>query len=177
MTVQVKDNKTRMDVSAAISVIADTATGDTITLMHQQKSYMKVSAAAMKAMQEKFSQMRPEQDKAEPPKLTPTGRKETISGYATEEYTATVGSMKISYWITKDFPKFKQLLAQMLKMQEKGPGQAARNMMPRPEEFPGMPIRTETDLAGRSSNQPSSRSARKTSPPRSSPSPPTTPRW
>jgi hypothetical protein len=147
MTVRMKDDKTRVDVSPAMSVIADTATGDTLSLMHPQKSYMKISGATMKAMQEKAVEMNANQ---EPPKLVPTGRKETINGHATEEYTSTVGNMKVAYWIAKDYPQFRQLLAQMLKMQQNGPGQAMRNAMPRPEDFPGMPVRTVIDMGGQS---------------------------
>jgi hypothetical protein len=147
MTIQIKDSKARIDMPT-VSVITDSTSGDSVTLMHQQKNYMKISGTAMKAMQENMMKMNPAAANAAPPQLTPTGRSEKISGYATDEYTTSVGNMKTAYWIAKDFPQFKQLLTQMLKMQQSGPAQAMRNMMPRPEDFPGMPIRTVVDLGG-----------------------------
>ena len=40
MTIKIKDTKVRADVAMQMSTIMDGATGDTITLMHSQKSFM-----------------------------------------------------------------------------------------------------------------------------------------
>src|SRR5450432_4009085 len=123
MTMKFKGDKVRADVSPEISTITDSKTGDVMTIMHAQKTYMKIPASSTKALMEqmKKSQTQSENGAANPaPKLSATGKKDKINGYNTDEYTAALGGMTVHYWIAKDFPKWSTLLAQMLKMQQGG---------------------------------------------------------
>lgn len=151
MTMKFKDDKVRTDVSPQISTITDAKSGDVVTVMHPQKSYMKIPASSTKALMEKMQQMQQPNGGASPtpaPKLQPTGKKEKINGFDTEEYTATIGGMSVHYWIAKDFPKWSTIAAQMLKMQQGGLGAMAKGMGPGAADFPGMPVRTEMDMNG-----------------------------
>jgi hypothetical protein len=88
MTIKIKDAKVRTDVAAEISTITDGASGDTITLMHGQKSFMKIPAERSKALVAQLQKLRGGGDApAAPPKLTPTGKKEKVDKYDCEIFT------------------------------------------------------------------------------------------
>lgn len=112
ITLKIKDGKVRMDAGTQASTIIDIKTGDMQTLMHNQKMVMAVPGAMVKAMQ----QMAQKQGdagagKVEVPKAT--GRKETINGYACEEYEMTASGSKVTMWLTKDLPEAESMLKQM----------------------------------------------------------------
>src|SRR5580698_11472438 len=69
-TIKIQGDKARTDLVQPVSVITDGATGDSVTLMHAQKSFLKVPAAQAKAMIEQVQKMR---QSAEPAKLQPAG--------------------------------------------------------------------------------------------------------
>ena len=50
LTTQVKGDLARMDVGKDLTIIVDSKTGDTTTLMHAMKTAMKVDANAMKSV-------------------------------------------------------------------------------------------------------------------------------
>jgi hypothetical protein len=138
MTVKIKGTKIRSDISPEISTLTDTASGATTTLMHPQKAYMEISAAATRQLLDKVPpQAAPE------PVLEPTGKHETVNGYDTEIYTVETGALKTRYWIAKDYPDEKKLLALFKELQNTGLGTMARQMAPQPTEFPGVPLKTE----------------------------------
>ena len=146
MTLTMKDSKSRADISPAVSMITDKDTGDMITLMHSKKLFMRIPGAATKALIEQARKATPGADS--PPKLTPTGRKEKINGYETEEYSANIGQVKVSYWIARNYPGYADILAQMMKFQRGSLSAITRGMAPAAEDFPGMPIRTEMESEG-----------------------------
>src|ERR1700745_3102438 len=88
MTIKIKGDKARIDASPHISSIIDSKTGDIVNLMNDQKAAVRVSAEKMKAVSEMINRFADKNDKtpAEKPKLTATGRKETVNGYEAEEY-------------------------------------------------------------------------------------------
>ena len=149
MTMKMKDGKSRTDVNPQMSMITDTQSGEVITLMHDQKSYMKISGDTTRAMLDRIRKMADDQSASATPKPAPklkaTGRKDKINGYDTEEYTCDANGKKITYWIAKDYPDYSAILAQMMKMQQGGLAAMMKGMMPEASEFPGMPIRTEMD--------------------------------
>src|SRR2546422_1754917 len=58
MTIKFKGDKVRVDPAPQMSIITDTKTGDTVTLVHGEKKIMRLSGDKMKAageMVKKFS--------------------------------------------------------------------------------------------------------------------------
>lgn len=146
-TIRIKGDKSRADMAEQISMITDGATGDIITLMHAQKTYLKVPAAQTRAMMEQMQKQRPAG--GEPPKLTPTGKKEKVGAFDCEIFTTNFGGVNVTYWIAKDFPNFAAILAQMEKLQSASISAMTKGMMPELKDFPGMQLKTEMDLGGK----------------------------
>ena len=69
-TIRIKGDKARADLAQQVSMITNGATGEVVTLMHAQRTFLKITAAQTKAMMEQMKKLQPN---AEPPKLTPTG--------------------------------------------------------------------------------------------------------
>jgi hypothetical protein len=151
MTIKVKDAKARADIATQVSTITDGATGDTITLMHAQKSFMRMSAERSKAL---LAQMQKLQGTAQPgaaqtpPKLTPTGRKEKVDKYDCEVFTWSTGPANVTYWIARDCPNFAQVNAALDKTQNAGVSAVGKGMLPSSADFPGMPVKTEMTVNG-----------------------------
>jgi hypothetical protein len=76
----------------------------------------------------------------EKPDLKPTGKKETINGFACEEYTGKMQGLDVTYWVTKDVANEKEILAQMGKLS--GDGDPFKAALADGGDFPGFPIRT-----------------------------------
>ena len=145
-TIRIKDDKARADLAQQVSMITNGATGEVVTLMHAQKAFLKVTAAQTKAMMEQMKKLQPN---AEPPKLTPTGKKEKVGNYDCEVFTSNFGAISVTYWIAKDFPNYKAVLEQMEKMQAGSISAMGKGLMPELKDFPGMQIKTEMDLGGK----------------------------
>ena len=144
-TIRIKGDKARADLAQQISTITNGATGEVVTLMHAQKTFLKISAAQTKAMMEQMKKLQPN---AEPPKLTPTGTKEKISGYDCEIFTANLGTVMVTYWIARDFPNYLAVLAQMENMRAGSISAMGKGLMPELKDFTGMQIKTELDMGG-----------------------------
>src|SRR2546428_7528634 len=78
MTMKIKDDKARADLSPQISTIIDAATGDVTTLMHERKTFIRITAAAAKELGARMKKAEHETDNNTParPQLQPTGKKE-----------------------------------------------------------------------------------------------------
>ena len=150
MTIKVKDGKARADIAQQVSTITDGASGETITLMHGQKSYMRMSAERSKALLQQLQKLQGAQPgaAATPPKLTPTGRKEKIDKYDCEVFTWSTGPANVTYWIARDFPNFAQVNAALEKTQNAGINAVGKGMLPNSADFPGMPVKTEMSVNG-----------------------------
>src|SRR5438132_3221924 len=86
MTIKIKGDKVRIDASPQVTTIFDGKTGETINLMKDQKTVVRISADRMKAAAETIKKFNPQKENTEKPKLVSTGKKETINGYETEQY-------------------------------------------------------------------------------------------
>lgn len=144
--IRIKGDKARSDLTGAVSMITDGATGEMITLMHSGKTFLKVSAAQTKAMMDQLQQQRPN---AEPAKLLPTGKKEKIGDYECEVFTANLGTMTITYWIAKEFPDYPAVLAQLEKFQSGAISAMGKGLMPELKDFPGLAMKTEIEMGGK----------------------------
>lgn len=100
---KVKDHKLRMDMEGPMtgkaSTIVDAKSGDVVTLLHDQKMFMKIPGGFARQLQQ---QQQLEDEKL--PEFRPTGRSETIGGYKCKEYTAVEDGEEISVWISEEAP-------------------------------------------------------------------------
>src|SRR2546423_6963485 len=87
---KLKGDRARVEASPQMTMIVDGKTGDTVTLMNAQKKFLRISGDKAKAIAELAAKYGG--TTAERPKLTATGKKMTINGYAGEE---DVGENKI----------------------------------------------------------------------------------
>jgi len=148
LTVKIKGDKVRTDVGEQMSTIMDTVSGDTITLIHAQKSYMKLSSAKTKALMEQMKKMQGQTTPDVPaakPKFVDTGKSEKVNNYNAEIYTAEMPTMKLTFWVTKEFPNYAAVTAAMKKLQNSvlsklGPD---ANGAPDTSDLPGLPIKTQ----------------------------------
>jgi Domain of unknown function (DUF4412) len=149
MTLKVKGDLVRADISPEISTLTNTATGDTITLRHPQKLYMRINAQStrelLRQMEKLHEEKRRQNFPEETPKLEATGKRETVSGVETKIFTAQVGSMKITYWIAQNYPDSEKILQVFNALQKTaivklGKGLAHPTL---DFEFPGIPLKTE----------------------------------
>src|SRR5256886_1286820 len=140
MTIKVKADKARIDVSPQVTAIFDGQTGELINLLNDQKTIVRIPPDKMRAiadMVNKFSSNKAGSDK---PRLTPTGQREMINGYETEQYTYDGPDFKAMYWIAPNYPNGAAVLAQLqlIKSEFWDP---ANTKMPDFRDFPGLPIR------------------------------------
>jgi hypothetical protein len=142
MTIKIKGEKMRLDLNPQISSIVDLKSGDMTSLMHEQKLAMPIPGASIKGLVNATAQAAAKAENVTPPK--PTGRKETISGYACEEYETTSEGMPVYLWLTKDLPGAEKLMSQLAKLASADPlGRIAKD-----QELPGFPMRTVVDATG-----------------------------
>ena len=141
-TIRIKGDRARTDLAREISVVSDAATGESVTLMHAPKTFMRITAARNQALVEKMQQRRPAGD---PPKLTTTGRKEKLGTYDCEIFTTSFGGVSVTYWIAAAFPNYPAILAQLGKLQAGSISAMGRDLMPELKDFPGFPIKTEME--------------------------------
>ena len=140
MTIRIKGDKARIDASPQMTAIFDGRTGELINLLNDQKTLIRFSPDKMRAiagMLKTFSNNKPGADK---PRLTPTGQKETINGYDTEQYTYDGPDFKATYWIAPNYPNGAAVLAQLQSIKSEL-WDAANTKMPDFRDFPGLPIR------------------------------------
>ena len=148
-TTKVKGDKMRVDATPEISVIVDVKSGDMVNLMHAQKAYLKVSGDMAKTMMEQMKQGQGSGAAATKPELKPTGKKETINGYACEEYAGTANGMKFDFMLTKALPNYEAALKQLADTMKNGPlAQQTQGMGLDFGTLPGFPLRTAMEMGG-----------------------------
>jgi hypothetical protein len=149
ITLEIKDTKCRVDASQQSTAIIDSKTGETTVLIRPSKTYMKLAPEQLKAQGDAVKNLL--KDQANPPAdaaLAATGKKETINGFETEEYTATLNGVAITFAIAKDFPNYQKFVSAMYNIQV-GPGmESFRSLSLPPDQYPGMPIRTAIEIMG-----------------------------
>lgn len=142
MTMKIKDQQMRMDANPAATTIIDLKTGDTTTFVHEQKMIIKASGAKLKEVQ-KQALAQNSDTKVDPPKAT--GRKETINGYACEEYELNANGGKMDLWITKDVPAAEKAMAELATIG--GPSDPVQAAL-KAQGFSGFPMRTVVEMPG-----------------------------
>ena len=138
-TTKWKGDKIRVDAGDKVSMILDGKKGDMVSLMHEQKLAVPVSAAVQKLAAQLAGKTGT--STADSLQLQATGRKETMIGMPCEEVAGTISSQKITIWITKEVPEYKELSEQLLALapqlrQYQGPVAGSPEMQ-------GLPVLTE----------------------------------
>jgi Domain of unknown function (DUF4412) len=118
-------------------------------LLHQPKMFMKISSEQLSAQAEAIKKMLSASGNSnENTDFQASGKTDNISGFATEEYTAKIDGLPITLDVTKDFPKYRELLAQLYAVQD-APGLSPfHTLSVAPEKYPGLPVRTTVELLG-----------------------------
>ncbi len=146
MTIKFKGDKLRIDPAPELSIITDSKTGNTVTLMHGERKVIRISADKMKAaaeMVKKFTAATPAEQKA---KLTPLGRKETVNGMPTEVFTADTSVGKATYYIAMNYPDGPAIIQEMKTAQPSALANSGTNI-PDFRDLPGVPVKIEMDTA------------------------------
>ncbi|MEO8045232.1 MAG: DUF4412 domain-containing protein [Spartobacteria bacterium] len=143
---KIKGDKARVEVSPQITTIVDAKSGDLTTLLNDQKTVMRISGERAKAMAEMAKSF--VKDESPVPALPkPTGRKETINGYETEEYVSDSPKYHASYWVAKSYPNYESILQQMALLQRGAFAEITKGM-PDYHALPGLPLRTKIKASG-----------------------------
>ena len=146
---KMKGDKIRVDVLPEISLLMDSATGETITLQHPQKTFLLLDAATSRQLVQKMERLREMEARegaSEPPaKLEATGKRETVAGQETRIYFFQNGAFKMTYWIAQNSPDGDKFLALLAPLQKAGMVQLAGSLalLPPDFHFPGLPLKTE----------------------------------
>lgn len=136
VTMKIKGDKVRMDGNPDLTTLIDVKSGDTKNLMHSQKKVMAIPGALIKQIQAHQSAGK-SADKIPAPKAT--GRKETINGYACEEFEIDAEGSKIQVWLTKDLPAVQRVMSDLAKLSaDTDPLKGVLNS----EKLEGFPMRT-----------------------------------
>src|SRR5213596_4164266 len=146
MTIKVKGDKARIDASPQITAIFDGTSGELINLLNYQKTIVRISPDKMRAIADMLNQFSNNKAKSDKPRLTPTGQRETINGYDTEQYSYEGSDFKATYWIAPNYPNGAAVLAQLQSIKSEF-WDAANTKMPDFRDFPGLPIRTRLIMA------------------------------
>ncbi len=144
MTMKLKGDKARIEAAPGLTMIYDGKTGETLNIVDAQKAEMRTTAAQAKAAGAAMATAAGKQPDAprEKPKITPTGKKETVNGYEAEEYTTDGPTYKVSYWIARDYPQADVIMKQLQAMTPEALSTAGAAVAPDFRDFPGLPIRT-----------------------------------
>jgi hypothetical protein len=154
VTTQIKGDKIRVDMPAtaqgAMSTIMDLSSGDSVTLMHDQKAAMKVPGAQIKQMVENMKKTRASAGtNAPPPTFLDTGKAEKVGSYTTEIYNwSSPDGANQTVWVAKNFPDYSQIKVQMDKLNNSPIGQISKGTAPDISTLPGMVVKTQMEMNG-----------------------------
>jgi Domain of unknown function (DUF4412) len=145
-TVKIKGDKERIEAPEQPTRIIDGKGGQMIDLMNDKKAFVKISADQIKAAAETIGKFT-DANKAAAPKLTSTGKKETINGYETEEFVFETPQYKASFWVAAKYPDAAAILKEM-QAPVSGAWKPSNMGMPNYTDFSGMPLRTVISVGG-----------------------------
>jgi hypothetical protein len=154
ITTQIKGDKIRVDIPAtpqgSMSTIMNLSTGDSITLLHKQKTAMKVPGTEIKQMVENMKQARASAGtNAALPKFLDTGKTEKVGSYDTEIYTwSGPDGANQTVWVARNFPDYAQIKVQMDKLNNSPLAQLSKGTVPDVSTLPGMVVKTQMVMNG-----------------------------
>lgn len=148
MVIRIKGDKARIDSSPQVTTIIDGKSGDILNVMNDQKKFLRVSGEQVRGVAETAARFITKTESTEKPKLVPTGKKETINGYETEEYVTDTPQFQAHYFIAPNFPDGASIMKQMQKITPQGWGLGEASL-PDYASFPGVPVRTRMKIGGK----------------------------
>ena len=86
---------------------------------------------------------------AAPTKPVASGQKEKVGQWEAEVFTWAGGAMSARYWVAKDFPNSAAILAALGKATNGGLSGMTKGIAPGVTDFPGMVVKTEMKMAGK----------------------------
>jgi hypothetical protein len=143
VTLKLKGDKIRMDATPKMTMIVDGRTGDTVTLLNEQKKIVRISGEKAKAIAEMAAKYGG--TSADKPKLVAAGKKMTINGYEADEYIAEGKKFKARYWIAPSFPNSAAIIKQLQANIPATWNDLAKGMTDY-RDLPGLPLRTEVTV-------------------------------
>jgi hypothetical protein len=149
ITLKIKESKVRLDTGEEASALVDSGTGVTTLLIHPNKSFLKIGPEEIKQQTKALKEMLGQ--KLENPadvQLKPTGKKEKINGFDTEEFTATFNGVEMSLFIAKQYPNYQKIVEALYQVQNGPAMEAFRSISIPPDKYPGLPIRTTQTIIG-----------------------------
>ena len=151
VTTQIKGNRIRLDMPAspqgAMSTIMDLNSGDSVTLLHQQKMAMKVSGAEIKQLAQNMK-ARSGGTNA-PAVFHDTGKTEKVDNYDAEIYNwSSPDGANQTVWVAKNYPNYSRIKTQMDKLNESPIARLSKGSAPDISSLPGMVVKTQTEMNG-----------------------------
>jgi hypothetical protein len=143
VTLKLKGDKIRMDATPKMTMIVDGRTGDTVTLLNEQRKIVRISGEKAKAIAEMAAKYGG--TSADKPKLVAAGKKMTINGYEADEYIAEGKKFKARYWIAPSFPNSAAIIKQLQANIPATWNDLAKGMTDY-RDLPGLPLRTEVTV-------------------------------
>ncbi len=138
-TMSISGSMMRTDSGTENSVIIDTKTGNMTTLMHEQKMVVQVDMAQLKALAAPNATAPGPESLT---KITPGGKTQKIDGYDCDLYYSENMGTKVAMWVTKNYPGYDKLKAELAAVQNINPTGVKQ------PEVPGMALRTEYTANG-----------------------------
>jgi len=145
-TVKIKGDKERIDAPDQPTRILDGKSGEMTNLLNDKKTFVRVSAEQIKAATQAVNKFDADRKPASA-KLTPTGKKETVSGYETEEYVFESPQIKASFWVATTYPDATAILKEM-QAPVSGAWKPSGMGMPDYTDFTGVPLKTVISFGG-----------------------------
>jgi hypothetical protein len=149
ITLKISEKKVRLDTGEETSALIDSETGGTTILIHPSKAFLKIGPEEIKQQAKALKEMLGQ--KLENPtdvQLKPTGKKEKIGGFDTEEYTANFNGVEMSLFIAKQYPNYQKIVGALYQVQNGPAMEAFRSISIPPDKYPGLPIRTTQTIMG-----------------------------
>lgn len=148
IVLKIKEGKLRADIGTEVSVIMDTASGETVTLRHSQKVALGISAKSARQLMEKTERLRRESGEisGEPPRIEPTGQRETILGREARAYAMQTGAVRITWWVAARQEGGDPMADAFDALQKTAMVQLAGGLTgiaPGADRLPGLPLKTE----------------------------------
>ncbi|MDP9005008.1 MAG: DUF4412 domain-containing protein [Verrucomicrobiota bacterium] len=148
ITIKLKGEKARIEMAPAVTTIIE-KNGDMITLMNKERKFLRISADKSEAIAEMANKYAGHtRGSVETAKLMATGKRETISGYETEEYVREGPSFKATYWIASTYPDGAAIVKRLQAIVPAAWNDAAKGVLDY-RDFPGLPLRTKVKTAGK----------------------------
>ena len=143
-TMKVRGTKVRLDLYAgqpqAVSTIMDLSTGENITLMHNQKMFLKTPGTPM-------NQARPASKASKAPVPQNSGKKQKVGDYDTELYSwSNAQGITGTAWVAKNYPDFARIKADLAMLDKTA--DAEDDTSPQVSLLPGMVVRSQVSGGG-----------------------------